>query len=312
METISQTPTNNDNKTTQIINTLNAILVGCIALGSFTLSYSSLRQVALTYGIEGHFLYIDLSYVWPLLIDGALVVFSLSVVSAYLRSESTWRQWTLVGLYTLVTVAFNILHAPNSPLAQVVPKGLVSLVVAMVAPTSLFFSFEMLMSQFKGQIARQNKMAALAELDKIIEDKQTETDKTLSELDKMIADKMTELDNAQMEADKILSRLTEAIADKKAALDKIQSDLDKKISELDKARIEQDKILSTARTNADKTADKIADKKNDRRTKKEQRQAEAIRLFGDDVSIPDIAKRLEVNERTIKRYLNGHLDKTEA
>ena len=320
-----------DNKASQAINLTNAILVGLIALGSFALSYSNLRQVALEYGITG-----SLSYVWPFLLDGALVVFSLSVVSAYLRSESTWRQWALVILYTVATIGFNILHAPGSLLAQVVPKGLVSLVVAMVAPVSLFFGFEMLMSQFKSQIVRQNKMLSLTELDKLVADKRTEVDKKLSEMDNEIETKRTE-------TDKKLSELDKMTQDKNAELDKTQNALDKKLSALDKAQIELDRILSKIQTETDNladknggavdnldnldnladktespldkmtdkkivTPDKMRDKINAARTKREQRQAEAIRLFDSGVSIPDIAKQFKVNQRTIKRYLNGQLE----
>jgi Trp operon repressor len=126
--------------TTKRISFITALLVLLVAIGSFALSYSNLRLLAAESGINGW-----LSYVWPLLIDASLIVFSLAVVNAYLHNESTWKQWSLVGIYTIATVSFNVVHAPASLQAQV---------VAAIAPVSLFFSFELLMGQLRSSVIR--------------------------------------------------------------------------------------------------------------------------------------------------------------
>ncbi len=133
------------NKTTnynKIIAITTALLVLSIAIISFVLSYSSLRLYALEHGIAP-----GLSYLWPLLVDLSLVVFSLTVVNQYLQSESAKRQWLLVAIYTMATIAFNALHAP---------QNIQSVIVFCVAPISLFFSFEVLMSQLKTSISKSN------------------------------------------------------------------------------------------------------------------------------------------------------------
>src|SRR3990172_12201226 len=98
---------------TTFITRLTASLVAIITMMSFAISYHALQGMALTNGIP-----VLLSYVWPLLIDFSLVVFSLCVVTAHLHSESTWRQWLLVGLATTLTCTYNYLHAPNNLIAQ--------------------------------------------------------------------------------------------------------------------------------------------------------------------------------------------------
>ncbi|HEY83702.1 MAG TPA: DUF2637 domain-containing protein [Chloroflexi bacterium] len=132
------------------ISTTTALLVSLLALGALVLSYNALRGVATAYGLSGW-----QSYVWPLLLDFALVVFSLAVVrNAILREKTLWP-WTLVGLYTAATIAFNILHAPNNTVARV---------VAVVAPLSLFLSFETLMAQLKSEVRRHNAIQLVDDL----------------------------------------------------------------------------------------------------------------------------------------------------
>ena len=131
---------------TKLITWLTAILVGIVALMAFTLSYYTLQEVALSNGIP-----LLLSYIWPLLIDFSLVVFSLTVVTANLHNETTWKQWTLVGVYTIATIFFNTLHAWPTLLPLLVSK----ILVTCVPPLSLFFSFELLMNQLKNSVTRK-------------------------------------------------------------------------------------------------------------------------------------------------------------
>lgn len=138
-------------KANQIISYLTAGLVLAVALGSFALSYNALHGLAIQNGING-----SLSYIWPLLIDASLIVFSLAVVNAYLQSESTYKQWGLVGIYTIATIGFNILHAPND---------IQSRIVAAIAPISLFFSFEILMSQLRNSVKRSSLLESVKQLE---------------------------------------------------------------------------------------------------------------------------------------------------
>lgn len=129
----------------RLINYSSTLLVFLLAVGAFILSYAALWETALSHGLSPR-----LAWIWPLLVDFALVVFSLAVVRASLYGERTLWPWLMVALYTVATVAFNILHAPDNLAARV---------VAVVAPVSLFLSFETLMAMLKSEVKR--KQAAL-------------------------------------------------------------------------------------------------------------------------------------------------------
>jgi hypothetical protein len=133
------------------IANLSAALVALLALGAFILSYSALYETAREYGVFPP----NLRWIWPLLIDFALVVFSLAVLRANLLSERAAWPWVLVGLCTVATVAFNLIHAPANLIARL---------VAVVAPAALFLSFETLMSMLKSEIRRRAIVASIADL----------------------------------------------------------------------------------------------------------------------------------------------------
>jgi hypothetical protein len=134
----------------RLISYSSALLVFLLAAGAFVLSYATLWDTALAYGLPPR-----LAWIWPLLVDFALIVFSLAVVRASLYNERTWWPWLMVALYTVATVAFNILHAPANLTAQV---------VAVVAPLSLFLSFETLMAMLKSEFRRKQMVQPLEEL----------------------------------------------------------------------------------------------------------------------------------------------------
>lgn len=186
---ITQSPEDQSRK----ISILNAILVSLVAIGSFALSYRNLRLMAVENGITG-----PLSYIWPLLIDFALIVFSLSVVVAYARAESTWRQWSLVIVYTIATVAFNVWHSEPELTARI---------VSAIAPISLFFSFELLMNQIKNQMARQGLLLSISQLQQVLNSKQAELDALIetkqAELNEIVQAKQFEIDTLTQQAYKL-------------------------------------------------------------------------------------------------------------
>lgn len=149
------------------ISKITIYLVGLLALGALVLSYDNLVGAASDNGITGW-----KAYIWPLLLDFALIVFSLTVVRNSLLGERQVWPWAMVGLFTLGTLGFNVLHADHN---------LTSRVMAAVAPIALFLSFETLMSQLKSEVNRQaivhslDQLSAQAgDLDNRIEDKKAQ------------------------------------------------------------------------------------------------------------------------------------------
>lgn len=141
--------------TNRIISILTALLVFLLAVGAFVLSYSVLRDLAADYGLNDW-----QAYIWPLMIDAALVVCSLAVLRANLHRERAVYPWLLVALYSLATIAFNVIHAPDNLIARL---------VAVVAPISLLLSFELFVSMLRAEVKRHSAISSLQEIQKDIE-----------------------------------------------------------------------------------------------------------------------------------------------
>jgi Protein of unknown function (DUF2637) len=104
-----------------------------LAAAAFTLSYDALHQLALDSRVRP-----GLAWLWPVVIDGTIVVALLTVLAAKRAASRAGYPWALAGLFSLASVAFNIAHAPDRPVAQ--------LVFAM-APVALVLTTHLLMQQ---------------------------------------------------------------------------------------------------------------------------------------------------------------------
>lgn len=90
--------------------TLNwAVACGVIllAVGGFTLSFSSLRDIAIASGI-----YARLAFLWPLIVDGFIVVSTASAFALKSRGRRvTWYPWASIVMFSGISVSGNALHA---------------------------------------------------------------------------------------------------------------------------------------------------------------------------------------------------------
>ncbi len=139
------------NRWNNIISVISAVLVAFLATAAFVLSFEALQGLALGNGIKPW-----LAALFPLVVDGAIVAASLSVLRNSLLRERTIYPWALVALFTLASVTFNVLHAQSAPLAQV---------MAAVPPVALLLSFELLMGQLRSNVSRAGVAAAIAQLE---------------------------------------------------------------------------------------------------------------------------------------------------
>jgi hypothetical protein len=104
-----------------------------LAAAAFTLSYDALHQLALDSRVRP-----ALAWLWPVVIDGTIVVALLTVLAANRAARKAGYPWALAGLFSAASVAFNIAHAPDRPVAQ--------LVFAM-APVALVLTTHLLLQQ---------------------------------------------------------------------------------------------------------------------------------------------------------------------
>jgi uncharacterized protein DUF2637 len=82
--------------------------VQLLAGAAFTLSYDALHQLALDSRVRP-----ALAWLWPVVIDGTIVVALLTVLAAKRAAAKAGYPWTLAGLFSAASVAFNIAHAPS-------------------------------------------------------------------------------------------------------------------------------------------------------------------------------------------------------
>jgi hypothetical protein len=110
-----------------------------IGAAAFLLSYDALHSLALASGVRP-----GLARIWPGVLDGFIVVATLTVVAAKRASRPTWYPWALVVLFSAASVAFNILHAIDQTLA---PAGWVAALVFAMPPVALVLATHLLLQQ---------------------------------------------------------------------------------------------------------------------------------------------------------------------
>lgn len=137
------------------ISMITAAMVAALAAMAFILSFSSLQHTAHRHGIPGL-----LSYLWPLLLDGAMIVFSLAILRANLRQESARYPWALVILFASLAVLGNVLDVANLGL----PVPVISAGVRALAPIALVLAFELLMSMTRAEVKRSAVIESLGSL----------------------------------------------------------------------------------------------------------------------------------------------------
>ncbi|MAU01159.1 MAG: hypothetical protein CL608_28785 [Anaerolineaceae bacterium] len=145
-----------------LISLVSALLVLFLAGSAFFLSFESLKDLAVQIGIAD-----PIAWLYPAIIDGAIIVFSLSVLRANLTRERTVYPWVLVSGFTLLSVVLNIIHAHQELLAQF---------LAAIPPVALFLSFELLLAQLKETAVRLEAQNSLAEIVREIRIKESELD----------------------------------------------------------------------------------------------------------------------------------------
>lgn len=120
----------------KLIGRATAVLVALLAVSAFVLSFEALRDLAEREGgLVG-----PASLMFPVIVDGAICIFSLSALRAELAGDHRDVRWIkgLVLAVTLSSVGLNSLHAHGRPLAMV---------IAAVPPLLLYGSLEVLLLQ---------------------------------------------------------------------------------------------------------------------------------------------------------------------
>ncbi|MCC6607905.1 MAG: DUF2637 domain-containing protein [Anaerolineae bacterium] len=174
-----------------LISLLSALLVLFLAASAFFLSFESLKDMAIHIGVRK-----EIAWLYPAIIDGAIIVFSLSVLRANLIQERTVYPWVLVSVFTLLSVVLNIIHAQQELLAQF---------LAAIPPVALFLSFELLLAQLKQTAVRLEAQNSLAEINREIGEKESELDETVRKRSETIGTLETEIGRLEQRKAELLA-----------------------------------------------------------------------------------------------------------
>lgn len=105
----------NDNHTVERIDQATNILLVAIIVIPFLLSFGALKDLA----AKQHIAY---AWLYPLMVDGSLLVFKFLVLRGSLHGQTDRYAWSMAIVATVISVALNVIHipldAPNLALAR--------------------------------------------------------------------------------------------------------------------------------------------------------------------------------------------------
>jgi len=265
----------------QLLSLLSASLVLFLAGSAFFLSFESLKDLAVQMGVAE-----SIAWLYPAIIDGAIIVFSLSVLRANLNQENILYPWVLVSLFTVLSVVLNIIHAHQDFLAQF---------LAAIPPIALFLSFELLMSQLKASAIRLQTIHGLSEITRVVQEKQ-------AELDAVIVSQTAELDSIVRERTGYLEKLDGQIKQLESKMSNLKEDIGQKNGKVKESI--PDTIVRIGRTRPGRT------------TKKQDAMQQLLAYLAShpDVSLSEMAIAISRSKSTAGAYvseleMNGMLKK---
>ena len=134
--------------TNRLIAWLTGILTLSLAVFSFILSFNALTDLAAQHKVS-------IPYLFPFLVEFAVVIFSLNALYRSLNGESATWQWTLIIGSSLLAGTFNVVHAE---------ANLVSQTMAAMPSLFLLLSFETFLGQLKHSVKRTNVIKSIEQL----------------------------------------------------------------------------------------------------------------------------------------------------
>jgi hypothetical protein len=148
--------------------------VALIALGSFTLSFTALYDLAVKNSVPAH-----RGWIWPLIVDLSIVIYTAAILVAQLQRRGAKLPVALTIFYALVTVTGNLLHAPATPLGWF---------VAALPPLSLILGSEILRTMGHHLILQQTAVTSLTTLKAQIDTRQDELEHLTKKVEQAAAE----------------------------------------------------------------------------------------------------------------------------
>ncbi len=281
---ISQSPNNHTkNVSIKAIAWTTGALTLLLALFSFVLSFNALTDLAEQQGIS-------IPALFPLIVEFAVVIFSLNALYRSLAGEDAKVQWTLIIGASLLAGTFNVFHAD---------KDLLSRTMAAMPSLFLLLSFETFIGQIKHAVKRSNVIQSLEQLTDELNSKR-------QELDTLIEQKQAELDSLVQTKQSEVDRLTQQADELRSSIEQSQATLAQLHQEIEQAKTVQHSSLEQARTS----------KAKQDKSSIEQRRARLVDILHSegDLGVSALAEKLNTSRGTVYSDLKalsaaGHIVK---
>lgn len=128
-----------------------------LAGSSFALSFSALAELAVASGVPEH-----LAFLWPVIVDGFIVVATLAAFSFSARpGRVQLYPWMALGVFAVVSVAGNALHVQTLAPGVVVVADWIAVTVASVPPVALLIASHLLVVMISGRPESHESGSAL-------------------------------------------------------------------------------------------------------------------------------------------------------
>lgn len=285
-------------KSDRIISWLTGLTTLAMTALSFILSFNALTDLAGQYGVS-------IPPFIPLIIEGSVIVFSLNTLYRSLHGIPAWWQWSLIIGSSLLAGVFNIIHAPASTPAIVMPILNISVnparVMAALPSVFLLASFETFLSQLKHAVKFDNTSVTLAQLEVKLRSRQAEVDQVLNDLNSQIEQRQAEIsaqvNEAQKQTEQLLGDLNSRFEQRQEELNGVLAMLDAQVtqrkSEINALCSEIERLNSLERAQAERL------QQADANTIERRRLLVSILEAEGDIGPTAFAERLSAARNTI-------------
>ena len=269
----------------QRLDSLTNWLLGLIVAIPFFISFGTLKALAAENGISYPILY-------PLMIDGGLIIFKLLALRESLRGKRDTYTWGMAISLTVISVVLNILHVP----AEIHSIWLARFMAAL-PPLVILGSFIAVSrrieegARLEGAVLQYEQIVELAERKK-------------HELSELVKNRTAELDAIVQQRTAEIEQLTTKIERLTVQKEDLQTEIrtlktEQKSSSLGK--------LDARQSNLDDELNDNLDIANAIRASKKEEAMDALLRFLDanpDATLSDIAEQIGRSKSTVGNYVN--------
>jgi len=144
----------------RVLRVVTPVGVAGLSLGGFVLSFDSLRALAIASGVA-----VALAFIWPLIVDGFIVVAMAAAFELRGRGRASWYPWTALTVFSAISVTGNALHPTDAATHLGVPIGVAAVVSAVPAVALIVSSHLMVVMASAHRWASTPVASATAETD---------------------------------------------------------------------------------------------------------------------------------------------------